>query len=422
MIRAPRPLAQLASAALLGTLVVSCSSTSTAKTGIAEVQDLTRQGRYEAAARRAADLLDEVPESSPYRAEAVQASRDVSLASGMEVARRLTLADQDDDALALLAELDERYPGSTVVAAWTERTKRKLADRWFEVARSAQARESFEAARVAYAKAIEYDPNYALAEAALSGLTNLEGYRAGLAQDYYYDGVRTLTDEKLNEARSSFSKSYKYDEESERTQRRISEVDREQARARVDYAEAELVAKRRYSAAATEYAAAARLDPSSIEIAERLEVLKAEAKVTALLSEADSSILRSEFDKAEAKLRKAADLTVLQTDLVDERLSGIDGSRAEAQYQRALNFQYDFRFPEAIAAFNEILDEREFYKDTRARLDTLSDYVSEAKRLYAEAAAAADDAKKLELYRQIELFWPDYEDVAEKIRTLAKSQ
>ena len=117
-------------------------------------------------------------------------------------------------------------------------------------------------------------------------------------------------------------------------------------------------------------------------------MLKAEAKVTALLSEADSSILRSEFDQAEAKLRKAADLTVLQTDLVDERLSGIDGSRAEAQYQRALNFQYDFRFPEAIAAFNEILDEREFYKDTRARRDTLSDYVSEAKRLYAEAAAA----------------------------------
>ncbi|MEM9381933.1 MAG: hypothetical protein AAGB93_18400 [Planctomycetota bacterium] len=422
MIRAPRPLARLAPAALLGVLAASCGTTTTTKTGIAEVQDLTRLGQYEAAARRVGELLDEVPESSPYREEVVQASRDVSLASGMAVARRLTLGDRDDEALALLEELDERFPGSTVVAAWTERTKRKLADRWFEVARSAQARESFEAARVAYAKAVEYEPGYGLAESALSGLATLEQYRAGLAQDYYYDGVRTLTDEKLNEARSSFSKSYKYDEESERTQQRITEVEREQARARVDYAEAELVANRRYAAAATEYAAAARLDPSSIEIAERLEVLKAEARVTALLSEADSSMLRSEFDKAEARLRKASEITTLQEDLVEERLAGIDGSRAETQYQRALDLQYDFRFPEAIEAFQELLAKREFYKDTRARLDTLSDYVSDAKRLYAEADQAKDDAKKLELYRQIELFWPDYEDVATRIRALAKSQ
>lgn len=406
--------------ALSAILLTACSSGPTHQEAqLTEVQNLTRAGHYEPAAILAVDLLERLSDDSPLRPAAEQARRDVSLASGMDVARTLILADDDEEALELLDELDRRFPDSAVVAAWQDRARTKLAIRWFEVASQAQASSFFDAARVAYAKAVEYDPSHSLADAALAGLTTLEEYRAGLAEDYYHKGVRTLTDLKLSEAQSAFTKSHKYDEDNERTQQRITEVEREKAKERVKYAEEELIASRRYAAGATEYAAAARLDPESKEIAARLEVLKVEASVTAMISEADSVKLRGDFDKAEAILRDAAEKTVMQDDLVDARLSTIDDSRVETRYQTALNLEYDFRFPEAIEAYAAILETRDFYEDVLARLDDLRGHVSEAERLYGEAENTSDDAAKLELYRQIEIFWPDYRDVPVRIQTLA---
>ncbi len=406
--------------ALSAVLLTACSSGPTHQEAqLAEVQNLTRAGQYEPAALLAVDLLEGLSDDSPLRPAAEQARRDVSLASGMDVVRTLILADDEEEALELLDELDRRFPDSTVVAAWQDRARSKLAIRWFEVASQAQASSFFDAARVAYAKAVEYDPSYALADAALTGLTTLEEYRASLAEDYYYDGVRTLTDLKLSEAQGAFTKSHKYDDDNERTQQRITEVEREKAKARVKYAEEELIASRRYAAGATEYAAAARLDPESEEIAARLEVLRVEARVTAMISEADSSRLRGDFEKAEAILREASEKTVMQDDLVDARLSTIDDSRVGARYQAALNLEYDFRFPEAIEGYAAILETRDFYEDVLARLDDLRGHVTEAERLYAEAEQASDDAAKLELYRQIEIFWPDYLDVPARIQALA---
>ena len=50
----------------------------------------------------------------------------------------------------------------------------------------------------------------------------------------------------------------------------------------------------------------------------------------------------------------------------------------------------------------------------------LEDKIAEAERLHAEAAQAEDEATELSLLRQIEVFWPDYSDIPDRIRALTK--
>lgn len=403
---------------LAALLLSACaSSNSTPEQLLLEVQTLTRSGDYQAAAKAAEAAKAQIPADSPLQEELARAAVEVSLASGLEVVRTLSFADRDDEALALLAELEESFPDEPMVEAWRRRVQRKQADYWFEVARSAMASSQFEAARLAYERAIGFEPDHDLAPAGLARVELLEEYRAGLAEDYYFNGVRDLTEQRLDESENSFEKSRRYDADSSRTRRRIVEVRREKAQGRVAYAE-QLVADRRYAAARAEYAEASRLDPESEEIAEALGAMRVEAEVAALLSEAESFVLRSEFEEAELLIAEAAERTVLQADLVEAAREGISSTRVGLSYQRALDLEHDFLFAEAIELYGEVLSGRDFYEDARARKEALETYVVEAARLYAEAQAATDPATKLAKLRQIETFWPEYEDILELISEL----
>jgi hypothetical protein len=270
---------------------------------------------------------------------------------------------------------------------------------------------------LAYERAISFEPDHALAPAGLARVELLEEYRADLAEDYYFNGVRDLTEQRLDESENSFEKSRRYDAESTRTRRRIVEVRREKAQGRVAYAE-QLVADRRYAAARAEYAEASRLDPESEAIAAALDAMRVEAEVAALLSEAESFVLRSEFAEAELLIAEAGERTTLQADLVEAARDGISATRVQLLYQRALDLEHDFLFTEAIELYGEVLSGRDFYEDARARKEALETYVVEAARLYAEAQAATAPADKLAKLRQIETFWPEYEDILDQISAL----
>ncbi len=383
------------------------------------IGELTRDRNYVEAARMSVDLVEDTPEDSPRFAEALEAQRTVSLASQLDVARTLSLGGQDVEALDLLDDLTELYPDSSQVTAWHERTRRKLASKWFGVAQEALASETFDAARAAYARVLEYDPKHAVAGLSLEDLERLETYRAELADGYYNGGVRGFVEDRLSEARWNFGNNLKYNFENPKAVRRISEVDRARAVARAESARA-LVEQELYSAAAREYALAAELAPESEEIQRNLTALQAEAKAQTLLGEAEFFVLRGEIDRAEEVLKEGAELTALQSDAFAKAVEGIDDARVEKRYQSALDKEHDFRFPEAIEGYESLLETRDFYKDTRARIDVLEGYVASAEQLYAEAAAASDDAKRLELLQQIDVFWPEYKDVAEQILELKK--
>ncbi|MEL6715492.1 MAG: hypothetical protein AAFP86_17055, partial [Planctomycetota bacterium] len=202
-------------------------------------------------------------------------------------------------------------------------------------------------------------------------------------------------------------------------ERRETEAQRVMAQARVDAADA-LVADDLFAAASKEYARAAELDPTSEDIATNLAALRVEAEVQETMTRADGMILRREFDKAAEALGGALQRTTLQRDLVEAELERLSEARAADRYSRALDLEHDFQFERALESYRAILETREFYRDVRARVDSIESYVADAERLYAGAAAAEGDAERLALYRQIEVFWPDYRDIQKRIAALAK--
>ncbi|MEM8712997.1 MAG: hypothetical protein AAGG01_18755 [Planctomycetota bacterium] len=381
------------------------------------IETLVRSRAYVEAAEASVELAREVSEDSPRWPEVREAQRTISLASQLDQARGLTLNGDDEEALEILDRLNEEYPGTPQVEAWRDRTRRKLASKWFSVAREALANETFDAAREAYKYVLEYDPNHPVAGLSLDDLTRLEEYRAELAGDYYSSGVRGVVARELSEARTNFQKSLKYNETNEKAKRRIDEVDRARAKDRVASAE-KLIKDGLFGAAALEYAVAADLDPESKAIQEGLEAARREAKAKALMSEAEFLILRGEIERAEALLEEGAKLSSLQSESFTEADGAVQDARTDVLYQAALDLEHDFLFPDAIVAYGEVLKTRDFYKDTRARIDALEGYVASAERIYAEAQAATSSDEKLKLLQEIDVFWPEYLDVAEQIRTL----
>jgi hypothetical protein len=89
-------------------------------------------------------------------------------------------------------------------------------------------------------------------------------------------------------------------------------------------------------------------------------------------------------------------------------------------YRDALALERDWRLEEAVARYDELLAEAQFWKDAITRRNTLQEYVRRAPELYEKAAAAATKEEQLQILRQIELFWPEYRDVSTRIRDLAK--
>ena len=68
--------------------------------------------------------------------------------------------------------------------------------------------------------------------------------------------------------------------------------------------------------------------------------------------------------------------------------------------------------------YDELLARIDYYDDSRARRGTLNDYVQNAGRLYDQVASTSEVRGKLSLLKQIEIFWPEYRDIQERIARL----
>ncbi len=87
-------------------------------------------------------------------------------------------------------------------------------------------------------------------------------------------------------------------------------------------------------------------------------------------------------------------------------------------YGIAIDLERDQLFAEAIGAYGVLLEATDYYKDAKARRETLQEYIAIAADYYGRAMAAETPEKKLESLRAIAQFWTDYRDVQDLIRSL----
>jgi tetratricopeptide (TPR) repeat protein len=370
-------------------------------------------GDFDEAVRMAAKAAEENPDDPVLQ----QLHRDASVAWLLDQGRRATFADDDDEALRLFNHALELDPQSAEAQDWLAKTNRKLATRWLEIALELHAKDDIEAALTAYEHALEYMPadKDALTGRGLSLL--ILNHREGLGRKYFNEGLHALADYWLEQARSRFAYSRKYQPEDTRTRDRKKQVDTLLAVQRLALGR-EFENKLKFGAARNEYRIALLLDPASEDAKAGLVRSNIEMEVRRKLETAGMDIVRGRYDHATRLVEEATALTSQQKDMCDGKLAAIREARFEKAYREALALERDYQYEEAVKKYGELLAQADFYKDVITRKDTLEEYMRLATDLYARAQAESDATKKLELLRQISVFWPEYKDVAAQIKAL----
>lgn len=384
------------------------------RTAERDVHGLIADERY----REAVELAEERARRNPRDAQAIDDHRRASVAFLLEQGRRKSFLGEDEEALADFEHGASLTPELDQPRQWIARTRAKLADRWFQAAREAHANDDLPAALQGYETALVYDPEDEDSRAGVARVIEQMTYRDGLGEDYYNEGIRALRDYELYVAGSRFDYADKYRED-EKPARRVKEVEHEISK-QVTARAARFEAAGFYAAARTDYRVAAELDPDNQEAHVGLERMTVEAEAHELLKQGQMWLRRAEWDRAREVLDEGRSLTVVQKEQFDAAIERIDDERIQAAYQYALDLEHDFRYEQAIEAYAAILEEREFYRDSRARMSTLTDSVAVATELYARLEGVQDPEERLRILRQIDLVWPEYRDVPAQIDALTE--
>jgi len=408
MLRDPRTLA----CALL--VALGCSSAG-AKDGPrrGSVAWLVQQERFEEAVRKAAEAVEADPDDERLQADHRRASVAWLLARG----RSEFLEGRTEPALELFLQAEAIEPFEPAVVDWIRAAHERLADEAYGRGLTAHVDADFEAAVDEYETALRFEPGHAGARAALARVLVQQNYRRGMGKEYYDDGIVALDRYFLYEANSFFSNALKYQPDNERAEQREERVQSLLGEQRAAVALG-LEDAGQYSAARNEYRLALLLDPD-LELAQLgLERMKREEQVAERIREAKRLLLRERFDAADELLAAQLERTDRQQPEIEAARAEVAEARLEALYKAARTLESDWRYEDAVAAYDELLAATPFYKDALARRDTLSGFVRDAADLYARYEAAGDDAERLALLRQIAVFWPEYSDVGARLAEL----
>jgi hypothetical protein len=392
-------------------LLCACGAGSKPR-GAARIDDLVQRGQYEQAVQEAAALVEQDPDDPV----ALDSHRMASVAWLMQQGREATFEDEDVTALRYFREAARLAPDDPIVSVWVDKAKGKLARRWRELGQELHAEDELEAAIDAYARSLEFVPGEPSTLASMGNAVLVVNHRAGLSREYYSEGMRAMSDYWLEVARSRFSYSHKYDAESERTERRLEDVRHLLAAERLAIGR-QLEQDGRWGAARNEYRLALALEPENAGARAAFDQAEVEAAAARVLDEIHMWILRGDLEKAEELIAEGLETTEHQDDLFEGARAEIEEARLSAMYEKALNFERDFLYEQAIAGYAEVLAETAYYRDVLTRKETLEEYVRRAQELY-ERSRGEEGAKRLETLRQIETFWPGYRDIDVEIAKL----
>jgi tetratricopeptide (TPR) repeat protein len=401
---------------LLAPLVSSgCASTKGRVSGDAvAVEDMLARGQFEEAVRKAASLREKHPGEEEYEF----LHRKASLGYLLEAGRKATLADRDEEALDIFQRATEVAPDSVQAQEWLQKTRSKLALHWNVIGEELHAEGVIEEALEAYQKALDYDPEMLSAREGASQLVLLMNYRLGLSERYYNEGVRALHDYYLRVSRGRFVYiTKKYEPGDERADSRKDEVETMIADQR--YAQAgKLERDGQYAASRNEYYIVLLMRPGDAEAQAGYDRMKVESMAKRKFDEAAMMAMRKDFDGARARLQEGRDVTVEQLDVFDDAIANIEDQRIRSLYDDAVLAERDFQYEAAIAIYEHILSERQWFEDARTRLETAQRIVADAADLYSKAQTAATDEERLALLRQLEVTWPDYKDARDQLTAL----
>jgi tetratricopeptide (TPR) repeat protein len=380
-----------------------------------------RRGHFAQAAKE----YEEAARASPDDPALARAAASARRAAALEEARQLFLTGKAEAAVAILDPLAEEDRTDGIVAAWRSKVRRSLANGCVQQARDAFAGEDLPTAQLALERALAYFPGHEEATSGLEALEREAVRRGDLARGYYVAGMQALGEDRLEESKTGFEKTLKYDPGHRRAELRGHEVARRLAASRL--AQARAFAKAGKFGAAHREASLARLLDPELEAATTLrDEMAREMEVAALASRAEFEFARGDAAAARATLEKALGRAsrAERREALADRLRRLAEDELEGLYLQALRLEADRRVEPALEVYGELLARTPHYRDTISRVDNLRVVLSRVEKLYGEALAASESGN-LQQARQhldeIANLYPEYRDVVERRASLGSS-
>ncbi len=371
---------------------------------------LVQHGRFE----EAVDRARREAETRPGDEEAKARYREARVALILELGREAVFAGSPEEGLRSFEQAREISPENQVVLRWIEKTRNQLAQEWMDRATEFNASDRLANAEEAYEKVLEYVPDHAEAQIGLARVLFLMNYRSGLSRSYFVEGVRTFRDLLLFQSRRHFYASYDYDRANDRAKERGTEVGQLLAEERLAQARG-LEDRGLYHAARNEYRLTLLIDPSNAAAREGVERMNRETRADRILTQADMFLRRGDLEKASERVREGGGLTEGQTDRTGRIAAEIEEARLRKTYTEARALERDFRYPEAVEAYDELLAATESYEDAFARRENVLEFIQLAEQYYELALQAPTDEGAADYLRRIPVFWPEYKDVEERL-------
>jgi tetratricopeptide (TPR) repeat protein len=407
----PRPSVRVSFGALVVTAAAACQSGRLG--GGRDVASAIQHERYDVAVAEARRQAEANPGDPGAQALLEQAQVAWLLDRGRVEIFRGNLA----RGLDYLEQAEELAPEHPSVESWIRKARAQLANEWLDAAAENTGPEKLDEAEHCYEMVLHYDPRNRNAIDGLAQLLLLKNYRAGMSKTYFDDGVSSFRELLLQQARRSFQVSRLY-RENEPATLRGQQVEKLIAEERLAQAQ-RLEESGLYFAARNEYRLVLLIEPDSAAGREGLDRMDRETRAKRTLSEADMAIRRGALDHAAEALAEVGPLTEMQRDDVSLLQAGIEERRLEDRYLEARTLSDDYRYPEAVAAFDELLAMAPDYKDAALRKSTLEEFIRLAEEFYAKALEAEDDAVAEEYLRAIHpIIWPEYKDVVERLKAI----
>lgn len=408
----PVPIRLLASA--LCCLLVGCSGSSSA---LQRSREQAGDGNYFLALA----LLEDAGGEASSDPEVVAAWREARLDYLVHESQRLVFLDREQDALELLAEAAETHPDNPVVSALAVRARSKLAQRATALGDRAMIFGEPSEALQHYQEATAWVPDN---KPALEGIERVRQRFAAMhqrAQEHFLEAIRRFPELRWVEVDWHAAAALQKDPSREDARDLRTRAARQLAQKTLDRAR-QAEEEGYYGAALMEYRSARKLDPSLEAIDERIAHMEKEVEAGGLLAQAMMHSANKRFDKARSMLEEAFALTVLEKAVVNDALLQNRRREAEFAYGQARDLELQGRKAEALARY-EALDKAwpDGLLDVKARCVSVRSEITEAEKAWAagEAAEAAKDPRAaLEAYQSVELFYPGYRDVRDRIQRL----
>jgi tetratricopeptide (TPR) repeat protein len=401
---------------LLGSLclaLTACKSSAEAS-GRDLVLREARNGRFEEALAVSKRLLD----ATPGDPRLVALHRDVQVALRLDRARDQVFREELSAALETLQEAAALAPDNEVVRAWIRKTRLQLADVWLDRAAALSGTDRLEEVEAAYETVLEHDPGNSTAVEGLARTLLLMNYRSGQSFTYFKQGLGGFRRLQLEQARRDFQISNEY-RENDPARERAAQVEEHLAAERLEQAE-QFERDGYWFAARNEYRMALLIDPRNDAARQGLDRMDRETRASTSLGEADMEIRRGELEGAQETLEEVAVLTEAQQDSVTLLQAGIEERGHEQIYERALSLEEDYRYPEAVAVYDELLAVAPTFRDADLRKATLEEWISASEDFYQRALSATSEAEAAQYLRSIQVIWPEYKDAAERLEALER--